>query len=87
MGNEEGIENLDRYIIRASFFSERMTYIPDYDTKTGTAKVIYESKGRRISKISDAVKWLAPNIIHVSYQMESYFKYYSNLNHGMKKNQ
>jgi len=34
--NEEGLKNLGRYIIRASFSSERMTYIPISETKTGT---------------------------------------------------
>ena len=34
--NEEGLENLARYIIRASFSQERMTYIQD------DAKVVYQ---------------------------------------------
>lgn len=29
-GDEESMENLARYIVRASFSQERMTYIPDY---------------------------------------------------------
>lgn len=34
-GNEEAMENLTRYIIRASFSKERMTYLPD------RSKVVY----------------------------------------------
>ncbi|MBC8179186.1 MAG: transposase, partial [Deltaproteobacteria bacterium] len=37
-GSEEAMENLARYIIRASFSQERMTYIPE------ETKVIYQSK-------------------------------------------
>jgi hypothetical protein len=36
--DEMAKENLARYIIRASFSQERMTYLPD------ESKVIYESK-------------------------------------------
>ena len=41
--NEDGLENLARYIIRASFSQERMTYIAADDSADGTAKVIYDS--------------------------------------------
>ena len=37
--NQEGLENLARYIIRASFSQERMTYIPANDSSDG-AKVV-----------------------------------------------
>ena len=40
--NEEGLENLAPYIIRASFSQDRMTYIPAYESSDGTAKVTYE---------------------------------------------
>jgi len=40
-GEEEATENLARYIIRASFSQERMTYLPE------GSKVIYESKAHR----------------------------------------
>ena len=46
LGEEEGMENLARYIIRASFSQERMTYLSE------ESKVIYEFK--------DALEWLAP---------------------------
>jgi len=41
--NEEGLENLARYIIRASFSQERMTYIAADASADGVAKVIYGS--------------------------------------------
>ena len=53
--NEEGLKNLARYIIRASFSFERITYIPAFETKTETAKVIYQSKSDPSSKTFDAL--------------------------------
>ena len=65
--NEEGLENLARYIIRASFSQERMTYIAADDsadlpvrdrTQTGgVAKVLYESKDGKATKTIDALDW------------------------------
>jgi len=63
--NEEGLENLARYIIRASFSQERMTYITTDDSPDGTAKVIYESKDGKTSKTFDALDWLAQLITHI----------------------
>ncbi len=53
--NEEGLENLARTIIRASFSQERMTYIPAYESNAGIAKVLYESKDGKTSKTFDAL--------------------------------
>ena len=39
-GDEEGLENLARYIIRASFSEERITYITADESFDGIAKVI-----------------------------------------------
>ena len=47
------MENLARYIIRASFSQERMTYIRE------ECKVIYKSKDGRQQKAFDAREWLA----------------------------
>jgi len=57
--NEDGLENLARYIIRASFSQERMTYIPGDESANGAAKVIYDSKDGKTSKTFDALDWLA----------------------------
>jgi len=47
------MENLARYIIRASFSQERMTYIPE------ESKVSYQSKDGKEEKVFDALEWLA----------------------------
>ena len=53
-GDEEAMENLARYIIRAPFSQERMTYISD------ESKVVYKSKDTKEEKIFDALEWLVP---------------------------
>ena len=57
--NVENMENLSRYIIRASFSQERMTYIPD------GSKVVYKSKDAKEEKTFDALEWLAAMASHV----------------------
>ncbi len=58
-GEEGAAENLARYIIRASFSQERMTYLPE------ESKVIYESKDGKEEKVFDALDWLAAITSHV----------------------
>ena len=53
------MENLARYIIRASFSQERMTYIPE------ESKVIYRSKDDKNEKDFDALEWIAAMASHV----------------------
>jgi len=53
------MENLARYIIRASFSQERMTYISD------ESKVVYKSKDTKEEKIFDALEWIAAMCSHV----------------------
>ena len=75
-------ENLARYIIRASFPQERMTYIRD------EAKIIYQSKDGREEKMFDALEWLAAMCSHVpgkGEQMVRYYGYYSNVSRGKRK--
>jgi hypothetical protein len=50
-GDEESMENLARYIVRASFSQERMTYFPE------DSKVVYRSKDGKEEKIIDAIEW------------------------------
>ncbi len=52
--NEEGLETLARYIIRASFSQERMTYIAVDGSADGTAKVLYKSKDGKAIKTFNA---------------------------------
>ncbi|RLB29339.1 MAG: IS91 family transposase, partial [Deltaproteobacteria bacterium] len=58
-GDENAMGNLARYIIRASFSQERMTYIPD------DSEVIYQSKDGKEEKVFDALEWLAAMCSHV----------------------
>ena len=86
--NDQGLEDLARYIIRACFSQERMTYIPVKDTLDGQAKVIYRSKDGRASKTFEALDWLAQLVTHVpnkGEQMVRYYGYYSNKSRGMRK--
>ena len=53
------MEHLARYIIRASFSLERMTYLSEEST------VIYESKDAKEEKVFDALEWLAAMGSHV----------------------
>ena len=57
--HEKSMENLARYIIRASFSQERMTYVRQQ------SKVVYESKDGKSNKTFSAVEWLAAMCSHV----------------------
>jgi hypothetical protein len=86
--NEDGLENLARYIIRASFSQERMTYIPGDESANGVAKVIYESKDGKTSKTFNALDWLAQLTVHIpnrGEQMVRYYGFYSNKSRGLRK--
>ena len=81
-GNEDAIENLARYIIRASFSQERMKYIPE------ESKVVYRSKDGKEEKVFGALEWLAAMCSHVpnkGQQMVRYFGFYSNVARGKRK--
>ena len=70
----EAMENLARYVVRASFSQERMTYLPD------ESQVLYRSKDGKNEKIFDALEWLAAMCSHVpnkGEQMVRYYGYYS----------
>jgi len=81
-GDGQAMENLARYIIRASFSQERMTYIPE------ESKVIYQSKDGKKEEAFDALEWLAAMCSHVpnkGEQMVRYYGYYSNVKRGRRK--
>ena len=81
-GDEEAMENLARYIIRASFSQERMTYIPE------ESKVIYQSKDGKDERAFDSLEWLAAMCSHVpnkGEQMVRYYGYVSNVSRGKRK--
>ena len=81
-GEEKAMENLARYIIRASFSQERLTYIPD------ESKIFYRSKDAKEERTFDALEWLAAMASHVpnkGEQMVRYYGYYSNASRGKRK--
>jgi len=85
--NKRGLENLARYIIRASFSQERMAYIPAHESSDGMAKVVYESKDGRTQKTFDALDWLALLTTHIpnkNAQMVRYYGHYSNKSRGLR---
>ncbi len=80
---EKSMENLARYIIRASFSQDRMTYHRDI------GQVEYKSKDGAQTKVFDALEWLAAMCSHVpnkGEQMARYYGYYSNAARGKRKN-
>ena len=86
--NEDGLENLARYVIRASFSQERMIYIPASDCSDCVAKVIYDAKDGKSSKTYEALDWLAQLVTHIpnrGEQMVRYYGYYSNKSRGLRK--
>jgi hypothetical protein len=83
-GNDQAMENLARYIIRASFSQERMTYVRD------ESKVIYRAKDGKEEKMFEALEWIAAMCSHVpnkGEQMVKYYGYYSNVSRGKRKMQ
>jgi len=88
--DDKAMENLARYIIRASFSQERMHYLEQ------EGKVIYTAKARhghrsgdgRASKTFSALEWLAAMCSHIpnrGEQMVRYYGYYSNVSRGKRK--
>lgn len=57
--DDTAMENLARYIIRASFSQERMQYLDQ------EGKVVYTSKNGRTSKCFPALEWLAAMSSHI----------------------
>jgi hypothetical protein len=76
--DETAMENLARYIIRASFSRERMQYLGQ------EGKVVYTSKDGRTSKVFPALEWLANLCSHIPNRGEQMVRYYSsNENHHL----
>jgi len=81
-GDATAMENLARYIIRASFSQERMTYLRD------ESKVVYQSKNGKETKDFAVLEWLAAVCSYVpnrGEQMVRYYGYYSNVCRGRRQ--
>ena len=68
-GDETAMENLARYIIRASFSQERMQYL------SGPSKVVYRAKDGCEEKVFDALEWLAAMYSHIPDRGEQMVRY------------
>jgi hypothetical protein len=80
--DDTAMENLARFIIRASFSQERMQYLDQ------EGKVVYTSKDGRTSKSFPALEWLAAMCSHIpnrGEQMVRYYGYYSNVSRGKRQ--
>jgi len=80
--DETAMENLARYIIRASFSQERMKYLDQ------EGRVVYTAKDKKTSKSFPALEWLAAMCTHIpnrGEQMVRYYGYYSNVARGKRK--
>ena len=64
------MENLARYIIRASFSQERMQYLDE------EGEVVYKSKDGKDTKVFPALEWLAAMCTHIPNRGEQMVKYY-----------
>jgi hypothetical protein len=74
--DETAMENLARYIIRASFSQERMTYLEH------EATVVCTAKDGKEQKVFPAMEWLAAMCSHIpnkGEQMVRYYGHYSNV--------
>ena len=84
LSSTQSMENLARYIIRASFSQERMNYM------VNESKVIYKSKNGNDTKEFDAVDFIAGLCSHIpnkNEQMLRYLGFYSNVCRGRRKKQ
>jgi len=80
--DDTAMENLARYIIRASFSQERMKYLDQEGT------VVYTAKDRKTNKVFPAMEWLAAMYTHMpnrGEQMVRYYGYYSNVARGKRQ--
>ena len=80
--DETAMENLARYIIRASFSQERMQYLDQ------EAKVVYTAKDKKTCKVFAAMERLAGMCAHIpnrGEQMVRYYGHYSNVSRGKRQ--
>jgi len=68
--DDTAMENLARYIIRASFSQERMQYLDQEGT------VVYTSKDGATTKNFPALEWLAAMCSHIPNRGEQMVRYY-----------
>jgi len=86
--DQEGMERLAQYIIRAPISQERMQYISVSESIARLAQVIYTGKKDKNQERFDALDWLARLVTHIpnkGEQLVRYYGYYSNRTRGICK--
>jgi hypothetical protein len=88
--DDTAMENLARYIIRASFSQERMQYLDQEGTVVYAAKACpgRRSGDGKSSKVFPAMEWLAAMCSHIpnrGEQMVRYYGHYSNVSRGKRQ--
>ena len=73
-GDEESLERLARYVIRAPLSQERMVYMGASEG-TGMDQVIYTGKRNRVKKRFTALDWLARLVAHIPSKGEQLVRY------------
>ena len=63
--DQNGLERLAQYIVRAPISQERMVYVPSSEAADGLARVIYQAKDGGSSKTFPALDWLAQLVTHI----------------------
>jgi len=80
--DDTAMEDLARYIIRASFSQVRMRYLEQEET------VVYTAKDKKTTRVFPALEWLAAVNSHIpnkGEQMVRYYGYYSNVSRGKRQ--
>lgn len=86
--DDNGLERLAQYVIRAPISQERMVYLPAGQVGGGLAQVIYTGKNSRVQERFTALDWLARLVTHIpnkGEQVVRYYGYYSNKARGIRK--
>lgn len=86
--DEEGLERLARYIIRAPISQERILYVAASETRYGISQVIYTGKNSSLKEQFTALDWLARLVTHIpnkGEQLVRYYGFYSNKARGVRK--
>lgn len=85
---QENIERLAQYVVRAPISQERMYYISADESSNGAANIIYKGKNNGTAQTFDALDWLARLVTHIPNKGEQfvrYYGYYSNKARGQRK--
>jgi len=86
--DEEGLERLAHYVIRAPLSQERMVYIGASEGTFGMDQIIYKGKRSKDKERFTALDWLARLVTHIpnkGEQLVRYYGYYSNKARGVRR--